>query len=180
MLSFQPTYTIPSPTKAAEGIVYTITRPTTIERASFELEHAEAFDQLAQIRREFARLPKAVTKTEVDAEGKSHEYESYELDTPQQADERAKLNMKFERLRRAKLYPVVIGKYLQEVKGFESVEEFVRTAADPLIHEAFMLCEAASQLPPEALKNLESPGTSSEAVAGQSENLSAATVAKAA
>jgi hypothetical protein len=180
MLSFKPTYTIPSPSKAADGISYTINRPTTIERANFELEHAEAFDQLAQIRREFARLPKPVVKTEVDAEGKSNEYDSYENDTPEQSDARAKLNVQFERLRRAKLYPVVIGKYLIQVKGFESVEEFVRTATDPLIHEAFLSCEATSQLSPEALKNLESPGTSSEAVAGQSETSSAATVAKAA
>jgi hypothetical protein len=177
MLSFKPTYTIPSSIQT--GVSFTVKRLSAIDRANRELENADAFDALAQIQRDHSRLPKAVVIKEF-REGNEVEIDTYPNDTPEESDRRAALNTRFKRLLNAKIYPIVFESALQAVSGFESVEAFISAASDELLSEAYICCEAASRLTAEQLGNLESPGTSSEAVAGQSEISIVTTASKAA
>ena len=177
MLSFKPTYTIPS--NLQKGVSFTVKRLSTIARAERELENADSFDALAQIQREHARLPKAVLVKETQ-DGKEVEIDTYPNDTPEESDRRAALNIKFKRLLNAKIYPIVFASTLESVSGFESVETFIATASDEVLSEAYIVCEAVSRLSAEQLGNLESPGTSSASVAGQSEISIVTTASKAA
>lgn len=159
MLSFESEFTIPSKLKDEKGqllypgVSFTVKRLSSVARANRDLECGDALDELEVMRRQFAALP-----------------EKSEDDTPEQAQERAKVTSKFNRIQQAKVAPVVIRAGLIKMDGVAgTIEDFLDRGDEALIDEAYVLCEAAAKMSAEQLKNLASPGTSTTAAAGQSE-----------
>ena len=168
MLDFKPQYRIQSLVRP--GVWLTINRLSTIARANRDLALADVYDEIEEIRRAVAPLlPRAVAGGEPEMEKSS---------------ECIRLERRQYRLLRAKVMPEILAAGIAKIEKDDaeiSIEDFIATASDDLVDEAYVLCEAASKLSPEQLKNLESPGTSPEpATAVQGESTIAAIAEKAA
>ena len=153
-------------------VVFTVRRLDVIARAERELQMADAYDELDYLQRRAAIVRADVVKRA----GNDADEETIEKAvTPEEFKELSRIKSQIARLTQAKFMPSVFASQLVAVSGFEDVEAFVASAPDELLFEAYGLCEMASKLSPEQLKNLESPGTSAQPAAGQSENTTAAT-----
>ena len=114
---------------------------------------------------------------QIEAELLSGEYDQLPKDekgNPINKAEAFKLDARIAQIMNRFIKPAVIEAGLIEVIGAQldgepmTVEQFRRFADEPLIEEVYTVCEAASRMSHEQLKNWQSPGTLRDQAAGVS------------